>query len=187
VISFSHSAAGGKSRGSPPDLALIFQDLLNRHVEQIRVRWPRATGLCPFHQERTPSFSADLDRGIWHCFGCGSSGGVKRFAELVGEPWISTPSDSRAAKARRARFQAQQQARAILERRAEVLNQQFCAEHRELYGEVLSAKDLLSLFHRRPDLAAEFPELVVRTGKEYGDLLFRLSAVEARLDGEVGA
>src|SRR4030067_1603140 len=27
-------------------------------------------GLCPFHQEKTPSFYADRDKGLWHCFGC---------------------------------------------------------------------------------------------------------------------
>lgn len=27
-------------------------------------------GLCPFHQERTPSFHVDRDKGLWHCFGC---------------------------------------------------------------------------------------------------------------------
>jgi hypothetical protein len=60
-----------------------------------------------------------------------------------------------------------------------------CAEHRELYGEMLGAKDLLSLFHRRPDLADEFSVLVADTEREYGEILFHLSILEARMDGEV--
>lgn len=174
-----------KSRGSPLNLPLIFQDLLQRYVHKLTIRGPRATGLCPFHEERNPSFSAHIEGGMWHCFGCSASGGVKKFAELVGEPWESTRSESRTAKARRARFQAERQARAILERRAEERDRVLCAEHRELYGEMLAAKDLLSLFHRRPDLAEEFSALAVETEREYGDTLFRLSILEARLDGEV--
>ena len=32
----------------------------------------RYTGLCPFHDERTPSFSVDAEHKLYHCFGCGS-------------------------------------------------------------------------------------------------------------------
>jgi DNA primase len=41
----------------------------------------RHTGLCPFHDERTASFSVSADLGLYHCFGCGESGDVLRFVE----------------------------------------------------------------------------------------------------------
>lgn len=44
------------------------QDLLGRYgVAKIRVFGRRATGLCPFHSERTASFSVDLERKLWYC------------------------------------------------------------------------------------------------------------------------
>jgi DNA primase len=41
----------------------------------------RFTGLCPFHEERTPSFSVDAREKLYHCFGCGVGGDVIKFVE----------------------------------------------------------------------------------------------------------
>jgi DNA primase len=42
----------------------------------------RYTGLCPFHAEKTPSFSVNREDGFFHCFGCGVGGNVFKFVEL---------------------------------------------------------------------------------------------------------
>lgn len=46
-------------------------------------------GLCPFHHEKTPSFTVNDDKGFFHCFGCGAHGDVIRFImETENVPFI---------------------------------------------------------------------------------------------------
>jgi DNA primase len=40
-------------------------------------------GLCPFHNEHTPSFTVDREKGLYHCFGCGAGGDVIHFVRQI--------------------------------------------------------------------------------------------------------
>lgn len=54
-------------------------DLIGSFVPLKRAGTNTYKGLCPFHQEKTPSFHVDAARQMYHCFGCGKGGDVFRF------------------------------------------------------------------------------------------------------------
>ena len=81
-----HSSFRSHSQAVASPSAPTAEELLITRLDVTPLRG-RRRGLvrCIFHEDRRASLSVDLDREVFHCFGCGASGGVKRFAELVGE------------------------------------------------------------------------------------------------------
>lgn len=53
-------------------------EIIGRHVRLSR-RGREHVGFCPFHNEKTPSFTVSEDKGFFHCFGCGAHGDVFGF------------------------------------------------------------------------------------------------------------
>ena len=85
--------------------------VVGRRVKLIR-RGREFTGLCPFHNEKTPSFTLSEDKGFYHCFGCGAHGDVIGFVmqtenlsfpeaveRLAGEAGLQVPKASPEARA----------------------------------------------------------------------------------------
>ncbi len=54
-------------------------DVVGSYVQLTKKTGGNMFGLCPFHSEKTPSFSVNADKQIYHCFGCGKGGGVISF------------------------------------------------------------------------------------------------------------
>jgi DNA primase len=66
------------------DIALVRERSPVDQVVSARVTLSRAgggslKGLCPFHDEKSPSFNVNPGRGVWYCFGCGAGGDAIKF------------------------------------------------------------------------------------------------------------
>ena len=63
-------------------------DVVGQRVKLVR-KGREYTGLCPFHNEKTPSFTVNEAKGFYHCFGCGAHGDVIKFEmEAGGLPFM---------------------------------------------------------------------------------------------------
>ncbi|HWR98349.1 MAG TPA: DNA primase [Candidatus Methanoperedens sp.] len=74
------------------------QDLVSDYVT-LKKSGRNLLGLCPFHGEKTPSFTVNPERGIFHCFGCGEGGNVIGF--VMKREGMSFPEAVRFLAARR--------------------------------------------------------------------------------------
>jgi DNA primase len=59
------------------DIVAVIQDYVS-----LRKAGASYKGLCPFHSEKSPSFTVNRDKGFFHCFGCQVGGDVFKFVEL---------------------------------------------------------------------------------------------------------
>ena len=55
-------------------------DAIGRRVKLVR-KGREHSGLCPFHNEKTPSFTVNEEKGFYHCFGCGAHGDIFSFVQ----------------------------------------------------------------------------------------------------------
>jgi DNA primase len=87
-------------------------DVVGRHV-QLRKGGANLSGLCPFHAEKSPSFTVSPSKQFYHCFGCGANGDAIRFltefsgmsfidavGELAQQVGLTVPEDERSSSER---------------------------------------------------------------------------------------
>ena len=147
------------------------------------------SGLCPFHNEKTPSFSVHATRQFFHCFGCGASGDVFSFiqkienitfpeavravAQKLGialpKASYSSPAEAREAKLRTVLLEIHERACAFFQdylRRPEAAHAREYLKGRGLSDEIIQrfrigyAPD--SGFHLRDALRRDYEEEVLR-------------------------
>jgi DNA primase len=106
---------------------VALSDVIGRRVRLIR-KGREHSALCPFHNEKTPSFTVSDEKGFFHCFGCGAHGDVIGFVmrdeglsfpeaveRLAGEAGLEVPKE---APEDRARAEAQLTLYGVLEQAA---------------------------------------------------------------------
>lgn len=96
-------------------------EVVGRSVKLVK-RGREHSGLCPFHNEKSPSFTVNDDKSFYHCFGCGAHGDVIRFlteknglgfleavAQLANEAGLDMPQQSQEER------QAEETARGLID------------------------------------------------------------------------
>ncbi|NBR78065.1 MAG: DNA primase, partial [Microbacteriaceae bacterium] len=58
-------------------------DIVGEYVQLKGASVGSLKGLCPFHDEKSPSFNVRPDQGFYHCFGCGEGGDVYKFLQKL--------------------------------------------------------------------------------------------------------
>lgn len=61
-----------------------FLHVFSPHINEQAIHGEELYGLCPFHDDHKPSWSGNIENGLWQCFGCGARGNDKQFVERVG-------------------------------------------------------------------------------------------------------
>lgn len=160
------------------------------------------TGLCPFHTEKTPSFSVNPSKQFFHCFGCGVGGDVFQFVmkaegvafpealrRLAGKAGVALPEagpDERESPARREAAQIYElnEAAAAYFHRTLIERPEgaFCRDYlkgRGITAETIEAFSVGFALPRRDDLLKQF-------SKQYSRSLLEKAGLIARREGEHG-
>ncbi|MHB9037291.1 MAG: DNA primase [Armatimonadota bacterium] len=90
-------------------------EIISAHVA-LRKMGRTYKGLCPFHNEKTPSFNVDPDRQLWKCFGCGEGGDVFSFVQKAENLTFSEAVEQLARKVGVTIERSEQAAQALSER-----------------------------------------------------------------------
>lgn len=119
-------------------------EIISAHVA-LRKSGRTFLGLCPFHNEKTPSFHVNPERQVWKCFGCGEGGDIFTFVQKMDSLTFPQAIEQLAKKAGVTIERSEKAARQYSEReRILRANNVACAFFRHSLGQSTKAKDYLS-------------------------------------------
>jgi DNA primase len=154
---------------NPGDFAATLKqqaDIVRIIGEYVKLRKSGAqnySGLCPFHQEKTPSFSVHATNQFFHCFGCGVSGDVYSFVQKIEN--ITFPEAVRAIAEKlgvpmpKMQYASDEEARQARQRGGLLdINERACAFFQEQLrkSESTHAREYLKSRGLTPEVIAEF-------------------------------
>ena len=165
----------------------------------LRQRGGRYWGLCPFHTEKTPSFTVSADKSAFYCFGCGKGGGLIQFVMDVEQ--LSFPEAVRMLAERAGvQLEAEQRPAGAISRREYVeLNSRIAETFHHVLrssAEAAPARDYLEQRGIGPRAVAEFKLgwataahgwlLKFLRGKRFSDQFLGQSGLFTRRGGDTG-
>ena len=163
--------------------------LISQYLTLKRAGGDAMSGLCPFHQEKTPSFSVSPSKGVFYCFGCGKGGDAITFLrELEGLTYIEAVERLAQQAGVSLRYEGDSAAERAAARRKQALhraNEQAAALYRTMLAEGREAADARAYLTERgitPEAVATF-EIGYAPG--YPDFLLRRLAGARDLSPEV--
>lgn len=126
-------------------------DVVGRRVKLVK-KGREHSGLCPFHNEKTPSFTVNEDKGFFHCFGCGAHGDVIGFVmrtenlpfpeaieKLANEAGLQLPMQTRQS---REEGQVRQSLHAVLEAAAKWFSEELHGPRGQLARDYLQRRGM---------------------------------------------
>jgi hypothetical protein len=77
---------------------MTYLETFRTYLKKFKPRGSQATGCCPFHEDRIPSFSVNLETGQWFCHGCQEKGNELTFLLKLGVPMQKKESELKEVK-----------------------------------------------------------------------------------------
>ncbi len=163
------------------------RDVISQYVN-LKKAGSSYVGLCPFHNEKTPSFSVSPQKGIFHCFGCGEGGNVIHFLmKIENMPFVEAveklaeragitlpkPDEKSGAKA------------AALAKEREIIHEMNMVAAEFFYGNLKEGKAAVEYFKKRSLSGADAKAFFLGYAKDSWDALHKHLKEKGYTDGDI--